>query len=73
MSKKLFNDNEIKILSNNKYVKKVSTKAVTYTEEFRNIFIIEYDKGKLPRTIFDECGFDINTIGLHRIHSAAKR
>ena len=73
MSKKNFTNKEIEILSNNKYVKNVSAKGVTYTEEFRNIFIIEHDKGKLPRIIFTECGFDINIIGMYRISSAAKR
>ena len=73
MSKKVFTNKEIEILSNNKHVKNVSAKGVTYTEEFRNIFIIEHDKGKLPRIIFTECGFDINIIGMYRISSAAKR
>ena len=73
MSGKLFTNKEIEILSSNKYVKKVSERAITYTEEFRNIFIIESDKGKFPRMIFDECGFDINIIGIERIKSASKR
>ena len=73
MSKKLFTNGEINILSQNQYVKNVSTKGITYTDEFRNIFIIEYDKGKLPRRIFNECGFDINILGIERVNSAAKR
>ena len=73
MSKKLFTNGAINILSQNQYVKNVSTKGITYTDEFRNIFIIEYDKGKLPRRIFNECGFDINILGIERVNSAAKR
>lgn len=45
MSKKLFTDKEIKILSKNPYVKTVSDKAITYTDEFKQIFVIEKDKG----------------------------
>src|SRR3712207_7964581 len=36
MSKKLFTKDEVKILSKNKYVKKVSSKGITYTDEFRS-------------------------------------
>ena len=56
MSNKLFTDQEIKILSKNKYVKNVSMKGITYTDEFKNIFIVENEKGKFPREIFEECG-----------------
>lgn len=62
MSKKIFREKEIKLLSNNPYVKSVSTKAITYTEEFKRIFIVESEKGKLPRHIFEECGFDYKFI-----------
>ena len=49
MSKKLFTEREIEILSNNPYVKSVSEKGITYTDEFKRIFIEENGKGKLPR------------------------
>lgn len=73
MSNKLFTNKEIKILSKNKYVKNVSTKGITYTDEFKNIFIAENEKGNFPRKIFEECGFDINILGIERIKSAANR
>lgn len=73
MSKKLFTDKEIKILSINSYVKSVSSKGITYTDEFKRIFIVENENGKLPREIFEECGFDIDIIGLKRIQSSGKR
>ncbi|SQB12454.1 transposase-like protein [Clostridium beijerinckii] len=37
MSKKLFSDEEIKSLSKNRYVKSVSKRGITYTDEFKNI------------------------------------
>ena len=73
MINKFFTKEELKILSENKYVKNVSTKGITYTDEFKNIFMIENEQGKFPRQIFDECGFDINIIGIKRIKSAANR
>ena len=73
MSKKLFTDKEIKILSNNPYVKSVSTKGITYTDEFKRIFISESEHGKLPRQIFEENGFDVDIIGIVRVQKAAYR
>ena len=73
MSNKLFTNEEVENLSKNIYVKKVSTKGITYTDEFKKLFIEENNKGKLPREIFIECGFDIHVLGIQRIHSSGKR
>ncbi|WP_157450878.1 IS3 family transposase [Clostridium sp. ATCC 25772] len=73
MSNKLFTKKELKILSKNKYVKKVSIKGITYTDEFKSIFISENEKGKFPRQIFEECGFDIDILGIERIKSCGNR
>jgi transposase len=54
MSKKFFTEKEVKVLSANNYVKSVSSKGITYTEEFKQIFISENEKGKLPREIFED-------------------
>lgn len=73
MSKKLFTNEEVELLSKNKYIKNITIKGITYTEEFKKIFISENINGKLPRQIFEECGFDVDILGMHRIHSASKR
>ena len=73
MSEKLFTIEEVKLLSKNKYVKNVTQKGITYTDEFKNIFILQNEKGKLPRQIFEACGFDINIIGMKRVKSSAAR
>ena len=73
MSKKTFSDEEVRSLSNNKYVKKVSNKSITYTNEFKIHFIAEYNNGKSPRTIFEEAGFNIDVIGLRRIDCSSSR
>lgn len=41
MSKKLFTNEEIELLLKKKYVKNVTSKGITYTDEFRKIFISE--------------------------------
>lgn len=63
MSKKVFTEKEIKLLSSNQYVKSVSSKSITYTDKFKRIFIGEKEKGKLPREI----------LGMDRIKAASKR
>jgi|SRR4051794_33619776 transposase len=73
MSKKTFTEKEIKALSTNPYIKSVSSKGITYTDEFKRLFIAEYGKGKLPRQIFEESGFNIDIIGLRRIRSSTSR
>ncbi|SHJ77308.1 hypothetical protein SAMN02745912_01030 [Paramaledivibacter caminithermalis DSM 15212] len=73
MSNKIFTEKEVKLLSQNKYVKKVSMKAITYTDEFKRIFISENEKGKLARDIFETHGFDIDILGINRVKSASKR
>lgn len=73
MSKKLFTEKEIKLLSANKYVKAVSTYGITYSDEFKNLFVAERKKGKFARDIFEECGFDVEILGMQRIKSARRR
>lgn len=73
MSKKLFSDSEIKILLKNKYVKKVSSKGITYTDQFKLLFVSEYNMGKRPYEIFEDAGFDAEVVGMDRIWSCSKR
>ncbi len=73
MSKKIFSEQEILELSKNKYVRNVSSKGITYTNEFKIQFIAEYENGKTSRKIFEDAGFDINIIGIKRIDSSSLR
>ena len=73
MSKKIFTDQEQKILKKHPYVKAVSEKAITYTDEFKSRAIKEYEEGKFPRQIFEDAGFDIEIVGIERAKSALKR
>ena len=73
MTKKIFTQQEQKRLKTNSNVKAVSDKAITYSDEFKRLFISENEKGKSPREIFEEAGFEIEVIGLSRIATAGKR
>lgn len=69
MSKKLFTDKEIKLLDANPYVKHVTSKGITYMDEFKEIFILESKNGKLARDIFDDYGLDKDILGAANKHA----
>ena len=73
MSKKLFTEKEITQLSKNPYVKSVSSKGITYSDEFKQHFVSEFNEGKFSRQIFEEAGFDVEIIGMQRIKSSSER
>ncbi|MFA5526544.1 MAG: HTH domain-containing protein [Acholeplasmataceae bacterium] len=72
MSIERFTPEQIKQLEKNPNVKKVSDKSITYTESFKERFIIEYNQGKLPNAIFEEAGFNAYVLG-ERIKQASYR
>ncbi|WP_040951678.1 IS3 family transposase [Gorillibacterium massiliense] len=73
MSKKLFSKADQELLSKNKYVKNVSDKAITYSDEFKRLFIDLYLAGKSPREIFESHGFNIEILGKKRLEQCAGR
>ena len=74
MSNIVFTDSEVKKLRKNKYVRNVSNKSITYTDEFKEKVVFETENyKKFPRQVFEECGFDIDIIGLKRIQSSGSR
>ncbi|MGG3306662.1 HTH domain-containing protein [Paenibacillus lautus] len=73
MSIKLFSQRGVNKIKTNPYVKSVSQKSIRYTDEFKRLFIAEYKSGRLPREIFESCGFDIEILGIVRVNKAANR
>ena len=67
MGKNYFTPEQVEELRKNKYVKHVSEKAITYTEEFKEVFMMEYNSGKLPSQILTEMGFNYKVLGQSRI------
>lgn len=67
MGKNYFTPEQVEQLRQNKYVKNVSEKSITYTEEFKEIFIMEYNDGKFPSQILIEMGFNPKVLGKRRI------
>lgn len=73
MSNKLFTVVEIEDLSQNPHVQSVSFKGITYTDNFKEIFIASYSSGMLPKEIFEAHGFRVEVLSLKRIHAAQSR
>ena len=73
MSKNYFTPEQVEQLRKNKYVKHVSEKAITYTEEFKEVFMMEYNSGKLPSQILTEMGFDCKVLGEARVDGISRR
>lgn len=73
MERIIFDEEEIKNLKQNKYVKNVTENNITYSKEFKEYFINERKNGKGPTRIFIEGGFNPYILGYNRINSFAKR
>lgn len=73
MSKKILTEQEIAILQQNKYVKRVGPKGITYTDEMKHFVMEKIEEGLLSTEIFELAGFDIGMIGKDRVWSSVKR
>lgn len=73
MGKKYFTDEQLEVLLKNPYVKRASSKAITYTEEFKAHFVEEYEAGKTPSEILRNAGFDVSALGRQRIDNISRR
>ena len=74
MSKILFTDAQVKKLSENKWIKNVTNKGITYTDEFKYKLVKECENyKKFPQDIFKECNIDPEIVGESRIHNCAYR
>ena len=74
MSKILFTDAQVKKLSKNKWIKKITNKGITYTDEFKYKLVKECKKyKKFPQDVFKECNIDPEIVGKTRIRNCAYR
>lgn len=74
MSKIIFTDAQVKKLSKNKWIKNITNKAITYTNEFKYKLVKECENyKKFPQDVFRECGIDPEIVGERRYSNAVKR
>jgi transposase-like protein len=64
MSKRILNEDQIKELLANPNVSRCSNKSITYSKAFKVLAIKQYyEEGYNSKMIFEEAGFNIETIG----------
>ena len=74
MSKILFTDAQVKKLTKNKWIKNITNKGITYTNEFKYKLVKECENyKKFPQDVFRECGIDPDIVGINRIQCSAYR
>ena len=61
-----FTDEQLRLLEENPYVVKASKKSITYSEEFMELYWIDYQNGMQPIEIFKKYGFDPYALGSRR-------
>ena len=60
---KCLTDEQIKELLNSKYVEKVFNNRIIYTNEFKNMALLQYRNGLPPVEIFINAGLNLELIG----------
>ncbi len=73
MGKNHFTEEQLRELSKNPYIQKVSATTITYTREFKERFQEEYRMGKLPSQILMDMGIDPRILGKRRQDSIIHR
>jgi hypothetical protein len=63
MSKRIFTQEQIAALLENKNVARVSEKSITYHADFKLAAVQRYHEGLPPSEIFQEAGFSLTLIG----------
>ncbi len=68
-----FTDEQLRLLEKNPYVIKASKKSITYSEEFKELYWIDYQNGMQPIEIFKKYGFDPYALGSKRRNNFTNR
>lgn len=67
MSKKQFSDEEMAVLRQNPFTYNVTRNTLSFTREFKELFLAEYEAGNIPRQILIDHGYDPEMLGDRRI------
>ena len=68
---KRFTPEEVKQLASNPFTYRVSASQISYTLEFKNLFLARYESGESVREIFQSLGYDTEILGESRIYCFA--
>lgn len=68
-----FSKEQVEQLKSSPYVVSVTEKYINYTEEFKELFLIDYEQGMSPSAIFYKYGFDPHVLGESRKYNFVQR
>lgn len=60
-------------MKKNLYVKNITLKRITYTDEFKSYVVSKIEKENNFADVLESAGFDIGILGLTRVRSAVSR
>lgn len=67
MARKMFTQEQVRVMAKNPYTLHVSTTQITFTNEFKKEFWRRYQEGDTPRTIMYDLGYDPEVLGRNRL------
>lgn len=70
---KRFTPEQIELLAQNPFTYKVNVHRISYTLEFKNLFLARYEAGEGVREIFESLGYDTKILGDSRIYCFAQK
>jgi len=68
-----FTQEQMESLAANPFTYKITVLRISYTLEFKNLFLAQYEKGEAIKDIFTELGYDTTILGNNRIYGFANR
>lgn len=68
-----FTPEQMEILAANPFTYKVTALRISYTLEFKNIFLARFEAGEPVKDIFSSLGYDISMLGENRLYTFARR
>lgn len=68
-----FTKEQIEELRDNPYIRNISEKAITYSEEFHEEFYFRYSNGERPSDILLEMGINPRALGERRVSNIVQR
>lgn len=63
----------MEILAANPFTYKVSALRISYTLEFKNLFLARFETGEPVKDIFSSLGYDVAILGENRMYTFARR
>ena len=68
---KKFTPEQMEVLAANPFTHRITVYRISYTLEFKNLFLVRYESGETVKDIFANLGYDISLLGENRIYGFA--